>query len=106
MVRPLISLLSLSLLTSGCSLIESVTSQTLSDCDDLREQIVELSEKDRAKDGYSIVKIYEPQETSRSDQEIACRGMAHWSDLDKTPITYRNYVDSEGEVMIEFKVSQ
>jgi hypothetical protein len=84
---------------AGCASI----SQTSETCDSLRDQVVELTEKDRASRGYALVKIYEPTEVSRSPEELKCTGRASWSDGDETGIAYRSYTDSEGEQMIEYE---
>jgi hypothetical protein len=76
------------------------------DCDSLREDIVELSERDRAARGYAIIKIYEPTEVSKSDTELVCSGRANWSDGDETGLTYRAYIDSEGDAFIEYEVTE
>jgi len=81
-------------------------SSRLGDCDALRPSIVELSERDRTSRGFSLIKIYEPTEVSRTETELSCKGEASWSDGDKTAITYKSTVDSEGDVMIEYKVPQ
>ena len=75
-------------------------------CDSLREDIVELSERDRAARGYAIIKIYEPTEVSKSDTELVCTGQANWSDGDETGLTYRAYIDSEGDAFIEYEVTE
>ncbi len=76
------------------------------DCDSLREDIVELSERDRAARGYAIIKIYEPTEVSRNDTEVVCTGRANWSDGDETGLTYRIYIDGEGDAFIEYEVTE
>ena len=38
---------------SGCSQLD----QSITDCDNLREEIVEMSEEDRQSRGYALVKI-------------------------------------------------
>ena len=84
---------------AGCNSIQ----QTSETCDSLRDQVVELTEKDRASRGFALVKIYAPTEVSRSSEELKCTGKASWSDGDETGIAYRSYTDSEGEQMIEYE---
>ena len=84
---------------AGCTSIH----QASETCDSLRDQVVDLTEKDRASRGFALVKIYEPTEVSRSSGELKCTGKASWSDGDETGIAYRSYTDSEGEQMIEYE---
>ena len=86
---------------SGCSQLD----QSITDCDNLREEIVELSEEDRQSRGFALVKIREPKTLSRSDKRISCKGLALWTDGDKTSITYESYIDEDGDRMIEYEVN-
>ena len=86
---------------SGCSQLD----QSIPDCDNLREEIVELSEEDRQSRGYALVKIREPKTLSKSDNRISCSGSAIWTDGDKTSITYESYIDQDGDRMIEYEVN-
>jgi hypothetical protein len=87
---------------ASCKSIQKV-SQT---CDSLRDEVVKLTEKDRASRGFALVKIYEPTEVSRTSEELKCTGKASWSDGDETGIDYRSYIDREGERMLEYKVAE
>ena len=86
---------------SGCSQLD----QSITDCDNLREEIVEMSEEDRQSRGYALVKIREPKTLSKSDNKISCSGSAIWTDGDKTSITYESYIDEDGDRMIEYEVN-
>ena len=86
---------------SGCSQLD----QSITDCDNLREEIVEMSEEDRQSRGYALVKIREPKTLSKSDKRISCKGLALWTDGDKTSITYESYIDEDGDRMIEYEVN-
>lgn len=86
---------------SGCSQLD----QSATDCDNLREDIVEMSEEDRQSRGYALVKIREPKTLSKSDNRISCSGLAIWTDGDKTSITYESYIDEDGDRMIEYEVN-
>lgn len=88
------------LTTAGC---DSIT-QSFSNCADLREDIIELSEKDRTANGYALIAIYDPTEASRSEKELVCTGKAAWSDNDETGLTYKQYIDQEGNTMIQYQV--
>lgn len=88
------------LITSGC---DSIT-QSFSNCANLREDIIELSEKDRSANGYALVAIYDPTEVSRSEKELVCTGKAAWSDNDETGLIYKQYIDQEGDTMIQYEV--
>ena len=103
MSRPffVISAASLILAVSGCSQLD----QSITDCDNLREEIIEMSEEDRQSRGYALVKIREPKTLSRSDKRISCKGLALWTDGDKTSITYESYIDEDGDRMIEYEVN-
>jgi hypothetical protein len=76
------------------------------DCENLRGEIVNLSEQDRTSRGYSLIKIYDPKEVSRSSKDVKCSGRASWSDGDNTVINYTAYVDSEGETMVQYDIPQ
>jgi hypothetical protein len=43
---------------------------------------------------------------SKSDTELVCSGRANWSDGDETGLTYRAYIDSEGDAFIEYEVTE
>ena len=79
--------------------------QSITDCDNLREEIVEMSEEDRQSRGYALVKIREPKTLSRSDNRISFSGSDIWTDGDKTSITYDSYIDEDGDLMIEYEVN-
>ena len=96
-----ISFTSLIIGASACSQLD----QSVTDCDNLREEIVELSEEDRQSRGFALVKIREPKTLSRSDKRISCKGLALWTDGDKTSITYESYIDEDGDRMIEYEVN-
>lgn len=76
------------------------------DCANLRDDIVDLTEQDRASRGFSLIKIYDPKEVSRSANDVTCRGRASWSDGDETPIDYKAFLDSEGDLMVQYEVAQ
>ena len=97
----LISAALLFVTVSGCSQFD----QSITDCDNLREEIVEMSEEDRQSRGYALVKIREPKTLSKSDNKISCSGSAIWTDGDKTSITYESYIDEDGDRMIEYEVN-
>ena len=96
-----ISVTSLIIGVSACGQLD----QSVTDCDNLREEIVELSEEDRQSRGYALVKIREPKTLSKSDNKISCSGSAIWTDGDKTSITYESYIDEDGDRMIEYEVN-
>ena len=86
---------------AGCAQLD----QSIADCDNLREEIVELSKEDRQSRGFALVKIRKPKTLSKSDNLISCNGSALWSDGDKTSITYKSYIDEDGDRMIEYEVN-
>ena len=90
------------LLCAGCGTTFDQVEFKISDCENIRDEIVELSESDKDINGFAIVKIYEPRQISKNDTELICSGRAAWSDLDETPLTYKYYLDSEGEIMMEY----
>jgi hypothetical protein len=94
-----VSLATGSLLLAGCNSLD----QSLTDCDNLREEIVELSEEDRFANGFALIKIRNPVKTSETDKKIICRGDAVWTDGDKTRIQYTSYIDEDGDRMIEYE---
>ena len=86
---------------AGCAQL----GQSIADCNNLREEIIELSEKDRQSRGFALVKIRKPKTLSKSDNLISCSGSALWTDGDKTSITYKSYIDEDGDRMIEYEVN-
>lgn len=90
--------------SAGCGSLANRADQTVSDCDNTRQEIVDLTEQDRASRGFAIIKIYDPVEVSRTDAELKCRGRARWSDGDETSIVYRSYLDSDGERFVEYEI--
>ena len=103
MSRPffVISAVSLVIAVSGCSQLD----QSIIDCDNLRQEIVEMSGEDRQSRGFALVKIREPKTLSKSESRISCSGSAIWTDGDKTSITYTSYIDEDGDRMIEYVVN-
>lgn len=85
---------------AGCESIDMATSN----CENIRQDIIELSEEDRASTGYALIAIYEPTEISRTDKEFKCSGEASWSDNETTSITYKQYIDKEGTTIIAYEV--
>ena len=86
---------------AGCAQLD----QSITSCDNLREEIVELSEEDRQSRGFALIKIRKPKTLFKSDNLISCNGSALWSDGDKTSITYKSYIDEDGDRMIEYEVN-
>ena len=76
------------------------------DCDNLRGEIVSLTELDRESKGFSLIKIYDPKEVSRSSKDVKCTGRGSWSDGDSTAISYTAFLDSEGDMMVQYEVPQ
>jgi len=76
------------------------------DCENLRGEIVNLTELDRESKGFSLIKIYDPKEVSRSSKDVKCTGRGSWSDGDSTAIGYTAYLDSEGDMMVQYEVPQ
>ena len=86
---------------SACSQLD----QSVANCDNLREEMVELSEEDRQSRGHALVKIREPRTLSKSEKRISCKELVLWTDGDKASITYQSYVDEDGDRMIEYEVN-
>ena len=86
---------------AGCAQLD----QIIADCNNLREEIIELSEEDRQSRGFALVKIRKPKTMSKSGNLISCSGSALWTDGDKTSITYKSYIDEDGDRMIEYEVN-
>ena len=95
-----------SAIATGCETLSNKADQALASCESIRPDIIELSEKDRVAKGYALVAIYEPTEVSKSDTELVCRGKASWSDNDETLITYKQYIDQEGALMLQFEIPE
>jgi hypothetical protein len=103
-VTPLVALVGV--IMTGCNSIPSKLDQVTSDCSSIRQEIIDLTEKDRASRGFALVAIYDPTQVSKTDGELKCTGKASWSDQDNTPINYRQYIDQEGTIMVEYTVPQ
>ena len=86
---------------AGCAQLN----QSITDCDNLREEIIELSNEDRQSRGFALVKIRKPKALSKSDNLISCSGSALWTDGDKTSIAYKSYIDENGDRMIEYEAN-
>ena len=86
---------------AGCAQLN----QSITDCDNLREEIIELSNEDRQSRGFALVKIRKPKTLSKSDNLISCSGSALWTDGDKTSIAYKSYIDENGDRMIEYEAN-
>jgi hypothetical protein len=91
---------------AGCGPLTNRADHALSNCDNIRPDIIELSERDRASRGFALVAIYEPTEISKSETELNCRGKASWSDSDETAIIYKQYIDQEGTIMLQYEIPQ
>ena len=92
------------LLISGVTACSSLD-QSITDCDNLREEIVEMTEEDRQSRGYALAKIGNYETVSKSDKRIVCSGSAVWTDGDRTGIKYESYIDEDGDRMIEYEVN-
>ena len=86
---------------AGCAQLD----QSITDCNNLRQEIIDLSEEDRQSRGFALVKIRKPKTLSKSGHLVACSGSALWTDGDKTSITYKSYIDEDGDRMIEYEVN-
>ena len=64
-----------------------------------------MSEENWQSKGYALVKTREPKMLSKYDSRISCGGSAIWTDGDKTSITYKSYLDEDGDRMIEHEVN-
>ena len=88
----------ISCLIGGCSGgYEDIT------CQDLRQEIVEMTEEEKNSLGYALNKIYEPTEVSRTESKVVCRGIGSFTDGDEVDINYEAYKDREGEWMLNMK---
>jgi len=72
-------------------------------CKDLRKDIVELATEQQDSDGYTLIKIYDPTEISRTDTRVVCRGIGSFTNGKELPLKYQVFKDREGEWMIEYK---
>ena len=102
-----ISLALFTVLIAGGIAYRLISSQesklTVANCENIRESMIELSEKDRIHNGYAIMKIYDPVEVSQSPKELVCRGEASYTDGGRGGMTYKAYVDEEGELIFRFE---
>ena len=73
------------------------------DCDQIRKDVVAMSERDRISRGFGLLKIYEPELVSKTNDRLSCRGRAVWTNGRQTPLEYGFYQDSEGDFILTFK---
>ena len=72
-------------------------------CEDLRKDIVELAKDQQDSVGYTLIKIYDPTEISRTETRVVCRGLGSFTNGKELPLKYQVFKDREGEWMIEYK---
>ena len=90
-------IIAISCLIGGCSGgYEAIT------CQDLRQEVVEMTEEEKNSLGFALVKIYDPTEVSRTASRVTCRGIGSFTDGDEVEIEYEVYKDREGEWMLKF----
>lgn len=71
-------------------------------CTSIRDVVIDISNEDPYPE-YRLIKIYDPREISRTDNEIKCEGIGRWGDATESKVSYRSYQDREGDWMIEYK---
>jgi hypothetical protein len=74
------------------------------DCESLMQDVLAISARDHEVNGYSIIKIYDAIEVSRSDEEITCRSEAAFTDASTARLNYRAYSDRDGAWMVEYQI--
>lgn len=92
-------------LLAGCSDTSAGTSGSaevseaivLPDCSALRENAVAMY----AGKDLTLLKIYDPKETSKSAKEVRCSGRGMWSDSSEDALHYRAYIDEDGQSFTE-----
>jgi hypothetical protein len=72
-------------------------------CEQLRPEVVRLSERDRISRGFALLKIYEPTTIKQDDDRLTCHGRAVWTNGSQTQIEYGFYKDSEGEIILTYR---
>ena len=72
-------------------------------CEDLRKDIVELTKDQQDSDGYTLIKIYDPTEISRTETKVVCKGLGSFTNGDQLYIKYQVFKDREGEWMLFYE---
>ena len=72
-------------------------------CKDLRSEIVDLSRDQQDSDGYTLIKIYDPTEISRTETRVVCKGIGSFTNGDILSIKYQVFKDREGEWMLFYE---
>ena len=72
-------------------------------CKDLRSEIVDLSKDQQDSDGYTLIKIYDPSEISRTETRVVCRGIGSFTNGKELPLKYQVFKDREGEWMFFYE---
>ena len=72
-------------------------------CKDLRSEIVDLSRDQQDSDGYTLIKIYDPTEISRTETRVVCRGLGSFTNGKELPLKYQVFKDREGEWMFFYE---
>jgi len=67
-------------------------------CESIRDDIISLA----MERGVSIVKIYDPSPVKIEAKKVSCVGRAMVSSGQETKLYYRNYVDQEGDWLVEY----
>lgn len=67
-------------------------------CESIRADIIGLA----TQRGVSIVKIYDPKAIKIEPKKVSCSGRAVVSSAQQTKLYYRNYMDEEGDWLLEY----
>lgn len=87
---------------SACGGAESApepeVTETVRTCESIRDDIINLA----TERGVNIVKIYNPSPVKIEATNISCVGRAMVSSGEEAKLFYRNYVDQEGDWLLEY----
>ncbi len=81
---------------------EVAATEPVRTCENIREQVILLSERNVAANVNTIIKIYDPKTVKAEPGKVSCSGRAILSNAEETTVYYRAYQDSDGEWLIEF----
>ena len=72
-------------------------------CNDLRQEIIDMTVEQQELNGFAIIKIYEPNLVSRTEERVLCKGIAAYTDASESNIQYEVFKDRDGDWMLQFK---
>jgi hypothetical protein len=72
-------------------------------CEQIRAEVVAMSQRDRISRGFALLKIYDPELVSQRPDRLTCRGRAAWTNGLQSALEYGFFQDSEGEYILTYR---